>query len=293
MTRRRRSSCWIIGLSLLGLLLCCLVAVGAFFLQGRPLPVPSHQTLFEGVTYHRKVHWLPHPMVAHVVEVDLNAPGLEFLVTPPDDPESDLPLRARTTSQFLSEYNLQLAINGTFFTPWYSNSVDDYYPRVGDPVRPNGFNASRGFKYSYGSGATLYIDASNHASFLEPAGEVYNAIGGGQLLVADGRVVDGLPADLPAPRTAVGLTADGTRLILVVVDGRQLLYSQGATLQELAELMLSYGAYTAMNLDGGGSSTLVIAGPDGPRVLNSPIDNNIPGRERPVANHLGLYANQR
>ena len=44
-----------------------------------------------------------------------------------------------------------------------------------------------------------------------------------------------------------------------------------------------------MNLDGGGSSTLVVEGPDGePRVLNSPIDNYIPGRERPVANHLGI-----
>ncbi len=48
-----------------------------------------------------------------------------------------------------------------------------------------------------------------------------------------------------------------------------------------------------MNLDGGGSSTMVVAGRDGQsRVLNSPIDNYIPGRERPVANHLGIFATQ-
>jgi hypothetical protein len=45
-----------------------------------------------------------------------------------------------------------------------------------------------------------------------------------------------------------------------------------------------------MNLDGGGSSTLVIEGEDGqPVILNSPIDHYIPGTERPVANHLGIY----
>jgi hypothetical protein len=44
-----------------------------------------------------------------------------------------------------------------------------------------------------------------------------------------------------------------------------------------------------MSLDGGGSSTLVIEGEDGlPEILNSPIDSYIPGRERPVANHLGI-----
>ena len=54
--------------------------------------------------------------------------------------------------------------------------------------------------------------------------------------------------------------------------------------------MIDQGAFAAMSLDGGGSSTLVIEGQDGkPRILNSPIDNYIPGRERPVGNHLGIY----
>jgi len=45
-----------------------------------------------------------------------------------------------------------------------------------------------------------------------------------------------------------------------------------------------------MSLDGGGSSTVVIEGKDGkPEILNSPIDIYIPGRERPVGNHLGIY----
>jgi exopolysaccharide biosynthesis protein len=73
------------------------------------------------------------------------------------------------------------------------------------------------------------------------------------------------------------------------VDGRQPFYSEGATFAELADLLIDFGAHYAMSLDGGGSSTLVIEGEDGlPEILNSPIDSYIPGRERPVANHLGI-----
>jgi exopolysaccharide biosynthesis protein len=74
------------------------------------------------------------------------------------------------------------------------------------------------------------------------------------------------------------------------VDGRQPFYSQGATFVELAELLRKQGAYVAMSMDGGGSATLVVEGQAGtPRILNTPIDNYIPGRERPVGNHLGIY----
>jgi exopolysaccharide biosynthesis protein len=62
------------------------------------------------------------------------------------------------------------------------------------------------------------------------------------------------------------------------------------TLAELAEIVIGYGGDTALNLDGGGSTTLVVEGKSGKPVrLNSSIDNRIPGRERPVANHLGIY----
>ncbi len=88
----------------------------------------------------------------------------------------------------------------------------------------------------------------------------------------------------------MGINKNGRFLYLVVVDGRQPFYSEGATLSELAQILIRHGAHMAMNLDGGGSSTMVMEGEDGqPLVLNSPIDNYIPGRERPVANHLGVH----
>ena len=62
------------------------------------------------------------------------------------------------------------------------------------------------------------------------------------------------------------------------------------TLSELAGIAVELEADRALNLDGGGSSTLVIADSKGTKVLNSPIHTRVPTRQRPVANHLGVYA---
>src|SRR6185503_5497574 len=77
------------------------------------------------------------------------------------------------------------------------------------------------------------------------------------------------------PRTLAGVRADGT-LLLVTVDGRLPGWSVGMTLPEAARLMRSLGAREAMNLDGGGSSTMVVRG----EVVNRPSDRT---GERPVS----------
>jgi hypothetical protein len=267
-----------------------------FWYTHRPVPDSLQQRLFEGVTYVRDVRRQPRPLIIHVVSVELSAPGIGFLVTP-GDPLQELPLRARKTSQFLAEFGVQVAVNGDFFKPWHSNSPWDYYPHVGDPVDASGFASSMGLVYSTDrwERPTLYLSRDNRASFDAPPGEVYNAISGNLMLVQEGQIASQLPSssynDEPHPRTAIALDRNGQRLIVIVVDGRQPNYSEGATLIELAEIILAYGGHAALNLDGGGSTTLVVEAESGqPTLLNSPIDNRIPGRERPVANHLGIFA---
>ena len=71
------------------------------------------------------------------------------------------------------------------------------------------------------------------------------------------------------PRTAVAKMTDG-KFLMVTVDGRQLGISVGMTLPELAEYLLALGAIDAMNLDGGGSTTMVLDG----KVVNKPSDPN-------------------
>lgn len=281
--RRRLNKLWIF----LALVFLCLGSVALYY-AGRPLPIPVRQQLFDGIIYYRRVHFLPRPFIAHIITVELQTPGLQFLVTP-GDPQAEHPLEARTTSQFLREFDVQVVVNGDGFTPWHSNSLLDYYPHPGDPVTPNGTAASQGVVYATGTEATLNISAENVVSFTAPESGLYNAISGDRMLVENGTPASDPDDGTAAPRTAIGLDGSGQKLIIVVIDGRQPLYSQGATLAELAEIMMYYGADTAMNLDGGGSSTLVVQGPLGPRVLNSPIDLHIPGRERAVGNHLGIF----
>ncbi|WP_244931630.1 phosphodiester glycosidase family protein [Nocardioides sp. W7] len=84
------------------------------------------------------------------------------------------------------------------------------------------------------------------------------------------------------PRTAIGISHDTSEILMLVVDGRQAA-SRGYTMVELAEMMLRLGAEDALNLDGGGSSTMVARRPGGTnRVLNTPSD----GRPRSVANAI-------
>jgi hypothetical protein len=260
---------------------------------GRPAAIPVKRELYPGVTYHRQIQYLPHSMIAHILVIDTkNAKGLQFIVTPPDQNGA---VSARTTSQFLDEFGVQIAINGDGFFPWWSRSPMDYYPHVGDPVTPNGYSVSYGDIYANGlqdsrPEPTLYITRKGGMEFNRAPNKVFHSISGDRMLIQSGEIIADLNDTILHPRTAIGTNKNGRWLYLVVVDGRQPFYSSGATFQELAEILQDFGAFNAMALDGGGSSTMVVEGENGdPLVLNSPIDNYIPGRERPLANHLGIF----
>jgi hypothetical protein len=101
--------------------------------------------------------------------------------------------------------------------------------------------------------------------------EAYDVIGGDTMLVHEGRTMPcaGVSCSVQ-PRTAIGAQADGT-LLLVVVDGRQPNWSLGLTHDALARLMRQLGAVEAINLDGGGASTMVVEG----EVVNRPSDGSL------------------
>ena len=111
---------------------------------------------------------------------------------------------------------------------------------------------------------------------------VLDTVGGNPTLIEAGQIVGknvyGSGAFFARnPRTGVGTTPDG-RILLVAVDGRQPGYSVGMTLEEFANLFASLGADYALNLDGGGSTTMVVNG----EIKNRPSD----GTERPVSSAL-------
>ena len=117
---------------------------------------------------------------------------------------------------------------------------------------------------------------------------ISQAIGGGGKLLIGGQAApqdSGFVVPGRHPRTAVGFTRDRSEAILMVVDGRS--HSIGASHYEMAALMQQFGAYEAMHLDGGGSSTMGVRRPgqDYVTAINRPSD----GSQRRVSNALGVF----
>ncbi len=271
------------------------VAALAWWLLSVPVvqPEPFSESLFQGVRYIREVTGEPRPMVIHVVKVDLSAPGVSVMVTPPVDspPVVDgktMPLVARKTTAFLDEFALQLAVNGGYFEPFREGD----YPRAGNPVASWGFAASVGKVYGKTRRAdrVLHVSPDGRAGFGEVDWEPFNAMEGDVLLVRRGEALDRSAGKLH-PRTAVGIDRGGRALIFVVIDGRNSGVSEGATLAETGRVLLRHGAWGAVSLDGGGSSALAVRGSGGgAELLNTPVDGRVPGQERVVGTHIGIFA---
>ncbi|MEC4984395.1 MAG: phosphodiester glycosidase family protein [Oscillatoria sp. PMC 1068.18] len=263
----------------------------------RPPRTNLEKQLAEGINYQRKTRSQPRPIMLHIVSIDLNAPGVKLFVTPGDPNNQEMDIKARTTSEFLEEYNLQLAINGSFFHPFIVHNPWNYYPRSGDFVKVNGQAISEGKIYSEAS-AGWYVFCVSEANQATIEGtkcpeNTQQALTGSTILVKDSQVVkisDNSPiANTPVPRTAVAIDKTGKKLWLIIIDGRQPFYSDGVTLTELAEIIVDLGADRGLNLDGGGSTTLVVENGEKAQVLNAPFHTRIPMRQRPIANHLGVY----
>jgi hypothetical protein len=269
-------------------------------LATRPAREPVVRSLFQGVTYERHVRNQPRPLLFHVIKVDLTAPGINFLVSPPQPTDKGLETSADTVPGFLARHQVQVAVNGSYFFPHQVRSPLNYYPHVGDGANTMGVSISNGDRYSQAEEgwAALCIVSNRDIRITDrdcPANTQQGIAGDiqfikGAQLYQKGLVM--LPENVVAqmPRTAIALNQHATKLWMVVVDGRQKGYSEGVTLAELADFLIGLGADQAINLDGGGSSTLAIEHQGQPKVLNAPFQARVPMNLRPVANQLGLYA---
>jgi len=160
------------------------------------------------------------------------------------------------------------------------------------PIPPSGFVLSgtgeaKDFLETLEIGDKVQINTELICQWEET--DIRQIIGGGPRLVRDGKVEitgkeERFQNDILIgrnPRTALGITADN-KLLLVTVNGRQPNISVGMTLNELADFLIELGAVQAMNLDGGGSTTMVVRN----LVLNIPSD----GSERAVSNAIVVIA---
>jgi len=239
--------------------------------------------IFRGVEMCEGSTRIPRPVQVRAARVDLREPTIGFLVTPRIGNGTNA-WGGRTTSEFLTEFKCQVALNGSVF--------DVFAKQRDDPIHVQGLSLSRGDLYESAHRWDALLISQNRRAWIArapvDARGAYNGLSGFYALLING-TNNGTMASRH-PRSAVGISRNGRYLVLVAVDGRQGGYSEGTTTAETAEWMRKLGAYNALNLDGGGSTALVIEGRDGsPVVLNRP--SGLPtGTERRVANHLGVFA---
>ena len=236
--------------------------------------------------------WSPEgPWAVHVVEADLGRCDLVLRTLRAEERERGGKGHEPVTSMVHRvPTGVLAAVNADFFTPDGGT--------VGSEVVGGKVMAARSrpaLAWRPGSppwmGSAVIEGDTLVAGWRVPFGVgdgVTEAVGGYPELLDRGGVVGDLGmGERPAfaasrhPRTAVGHDPDSGRLWLVVVDGRQAPHSVGMTLPELATLMQALGARDAINLDGGGSSVMVVLG--GAR--NRPSDDE---GERPVVYALAL-----
>ena len=249
----------------------------------RHATVTRWKPIFRGVEVCEGRTVKPRPIQVRAIRVNLREPTIDFLVTPSNGSEPK-DVGARTTSEFLAEFRCQVALNGSVF--------DVFARQRGDPMDIEGLSLSRGDLYSPPNQWDALLISTNRRAWIARSPVdwrgAFNGLSGFYAILLNGNNT-GTMKDRH-PRSAVGVSRTGRYLILMTVDGRQPGYSEGVSTAETAEWMRKLGAHHALNLDGGGSAALVIEGPKGlPVVLNRPSGPPV-GKERRVANHLGVFA---
>ena len=247
-----------------------------------------------GVFIHSETRTNP-PTRLFVAEVDLKNPRLHLRVSP-GGADPDGPGQWQTTlmppTQIAVREKFDLVVNGDFFRARGVNDGEGTNAafRAGQWALVDGLAVTDGKSWSTCTEARpcLVIHKNNPATIemrTQAAPGDWEAIGGNAILVKDGGIVP-QTTKTRHPRTVVGLDATGTKLTILVVDGRKQGVAVGMSYDELAAEMLRLGCRQALNLDGGGSSVMAVrvAGKDKMEILNAPTD----GRERAVANVLGI-----
>lgn len=237
----------------------------------------------------------PRPLKINVLRVDLTCKDLRF-VTVKKDPDwgkpmpdfPSLPIRTRriTTYQFMRSAlddgkEMLAAVNATPWRPWVFPYNHKYAAKMGLVI-------SEGVKIEEADGRPAFLITKTGEFQIrkvareEDTSKIQLALGGFSMILENGAVRPDRKKIL-APRTAYGLSKDRRWMFIITVDGRMKGVSEGVTTEELGEWIRKYGASDALNMDGGGSTTLLVSdGKGGIRKLNKSLFY------RTVATSLGI-----
>ncbi|MBR4172164.1 MAG: phosphodiester glycosidase family protein [Kiritimatiellae bacterium] len=265
----------------------------------------------EGVRYTRLVYEQPRKMKGYAMRIDLSNPTFAFTANG-RDPEWGKPMPDYTNGTIRTQrvtvrdfllnarepvgkgghgLDMIVAFNTAPWGPWRK----PFTFRYGDP---HGYNVSNGEmitdNHDKGQSPVFVIWKNGTASILpsvptERRSDVWISHAGFDLILKDGKPLVNPKQGSYHPRMVLGLSADRRWLYVLAVDGRQKNWSIGADYWDLAKMMLRLGATDAINMDGGGSTTLMYwdEASGTPVTCNRPTEAS--DMQRPCALNIGIY----
>jgi exopolysaccharide biosynthesis protein len=256
-----------------------------------------------GITYVDRTESAPRALHMHIAQIDLTAPGLRFKLSSPAGPREVV---RQTTLEFMTQEHAQLAMNAHYFLPFPSADRDAWVIGIAasDGRIYSAFESPEQDYALLADAPGVNIDRDNHAAIVhrdraQPDGlhvaevvALWTTVAGSAQIVTDGA------ASIPdlewyravQARTAIGLSRDGRTLTLFTVDKSG--GSEGMQVGEVADLLRrDYGVWDALNLDGGGSTTMTMEDPvtHVPSLVNASSDRDA-ASGRPVGSSLAVFA---
>ncbi|HMR18977.1 MAG TPA: phosphodiester glycosidase family protein [Sphingobacterium sp.] len=249
-------------------------------------------TVTDGVVA-SEIAYLSHKGMAmkiFIFEVDLNHPNVDILASSPNDGTTfamqRMTVQATYADKETNPYRVWAGINADFFNTSTGVPRGVFY-KQGNALRTTFDSGDRGF-FAIGNDGLAFVATRDEYPAIAATGIIKEAVGGSVPLVRDGNVI--IQSDNTIePRTCIGISADGKKVYMMAVDGRNFWYSNGMLFEELGHCLKALGAANGINLDGGGSTTFFIRNTpdfstDRFEIRNWPTDGG--GRERAVANGL-------
>lgn len=225
-----------------------------------------------------------------LIETDLTHPKIGIEVSTPNNSAQFgmQPMTRQATFEDHEGHKVWAGINADFYNMTNGIPQGIVY-KEGVAIKTTVTDQINTFFAVLKNGKAFVGDQSDYTNVKD---QIQEAVGGRVTLIADG-ILQSQTSDVLEPRTAIGVSQDGTKVYMLVVDGRRFHYSNGMSYEELGQCLKALGAYDAINLDGGGSSTYFQRATadfslDRFQLRNWPSDNG--GAERAVANGLLLIA---
>jgi hypothetical protein len=264
---------------------------------------------YVGITYVDRTESAPRALHMHIAQIDLTAPGLRFKLSPPAGPREVV---RQTTLEFMTQEHAQLAVNAHYFLPFPSADRDAWVIGVAasDGRVYSAFESPEQDYALLADAPGVNIDRDNHAAIVHR--RLRQAFGGQgddgtqveepvtlwTTVAGSAQIVTGGETPIPdlewyravQARTAIGLSRDGRTLTLFTVDKSG--GSEGMQVGEVADLLRrDYGVWDALNLDGGGSTTMTLEDPvtHVPGLVNTSSDKDA-ASGRSVGSSLAVFA---